>query len=328
MAPVSQRLAKPPRHAWGKDYGDLCATCCRRGGRLEDERLSCTIQGVIMSSGPRRVSVATLVAVLVAVLPCRRQRANRPTGTPGHGARRNLQRVAQPVQPGRPGERPVDAGRRAGQRIAEIIQRVRPDVLLSTSSTTTRRAATCSATTTWRCRTTAPPPIEYVRYIARQHRRCPTRGRPRQRRSARRPGDAFGFGVFPGQFGMLVLSQLPHRDDERAHVPGLPVAGHARRVLPDDPRDRRPGLLRRGRTRRRSGCRRRATGTCRSRSAAGPCTCWPPPDAAGVRRPRGPERPPQPRRDPVLGRLRHPAGATTSTTTTGHAVASRRASRS
>ena len=40
--------------------------------------------------------------------------------------------------------------------------------------------------------------------------------------------DAFGFGAFEGQFGMAVLSKHPIADRRRAHVPALPVEGHAR----------------------------------------------------------------------------------------------------
>ena len=53
-----------------------------------------------------------------------------------------------------------------------------------------------------------------------------------------------------------------------------------------------------------SGSRRSRTGTCRSRwPAASPCTSSSPTRRPGLRRPRGPQRHPQPRRDPVLGRL-------------------------
>ena len=41
--------------------------------------------------------------------------------------------------------------------------------------------------------------------------------------------DAFGFGLFPGQYGMVVLSKHPIQADRRADVPELPVEGHAGR---------------------------------------------------------------------------------------------------
>ena len=47
--------------------------------------------------------------------------------------------------------------------------------------------------------------------------------------------DAFGFGEFPGKFGLAVFSRLPDRLPQGAHLPALQVEGHAGRLLPDNP---------------------------------------------------------------------------------------------
>ena len=83
-----------------------------------------------------------------------------------------------------------------------------------------------------------------------EHRR-PERLRPEQQRR-RSPGapvgdDAFGFGVFAGQFGMAVLSKYPIDDRRGAHLPALPLEGHAGRAAarrPEHGRARRLVLTR------------------------------------------------------------------------------------
>ena len=109
---------------------------------------------------------------------------------------------------------------------------------------------------------------------------------------------------------MAVLSKYPIDDRRGAHVPALPLEGHARRAAAGRPGHRGAGrlVLARG-ARRRSACRASRTGTCRS--SVGGTTVHVlavAPDAADVRRRRGPQRPAQPRRDPVLGRLRRRPG--------------------
>ena len=48
-------------------------------------------------------------------------------------------------------------------------------------------------------------------------------------------GDALGFGEFPGQYGMVLLSRFPIDTRAVAHLPEVPVARHAGALLPDDP---------------------------------------------------------------------------------------------
>ena len=68
--------------------------------------------------------------------------------------------------------------------------------------------------------------------------------------------DAFGFGLFPGQYGMVVLSKYPIQTDGGPHLPALPLEGHAGQRPPD-----RAGTRRRSRT--SSASRASRTGTCR-----------------------------------------------------------------
>ena len=117
--------------------------------------------------------------------------------------------------------------------------------------------------------------------------------------------DAFGYGDFPGQHGMVLLSRFPIVDQPGAHVPAPAVGLGA-----GCPLARRPGDARAGRlvlARRAGGAaalvdvalgrpdRRRRPHRPRPGLA---------PDAADGRRAGGPQRDAQRRRDRVLGRLR------------------------
>ena len=127
--------------------------------------------------------------------------------------------------------------------------------------------------------------------------------------------DAFGFGAFPGQFGMVVFSKYPILVDQVRtfqlfkwkDMPGKPdsdpvlLAGRGR-----DPSSLLQEPLGRADPDRREG---RALPRLAS-------------DATRVRRARGQERPPEPRRDPLLGRLHltRPVAATSTTTRESAAV--------
>ena len=145
-----------------------------------------------------------------------------------------------------------------------------------------------------------------------QHRH-PERLRPQQQRRGGAPGtqaggdDSFGFGLLPGPVRHGRLLQVPHRDRRGPHLPALPLEGHAGRAAA-----RRPGDPRAGRLVLPRGARRLpplvevALGRPdqAARTQAGPLPRLAP-DAAHLRRRRGPQRASQPRRDPLLGRLRH-----------------------
>ena len=53
--------------------------------------------------------------------------------------------------------------------------------------------------------------------------------------------DAYGFGDFPGQYGMVVLSRYPIDHGPGPHLPDISLEGHAWALLPDDPATTEPG---------------------------------------------------------------------------------------
>ena len=195
------------------------------------------------------------------------------------------------------------------ETVAEIIQRVRPDVLLINEFDFDPggRLRRCSRTTTCRCPTTAPTPINYpYRYVAPSNTGIPSGFDLNNNGVVGGPDDAFGFGLFPGQFGMAVYSMYPIDLERGPHVPDVPLEGHAGRAAA-----RRPGtagaggLVLAGRARRLPALLEEPLGPADPDRREDRALPRQPPDAAGLRRPRGPQRHPQPRRDPVLGRLHH-----------------------
>ena len=194
--------------------------------------------------------------------------------------------------------------------IAEIIQRVRPDVLLINEfDYDAGNVALDGFQTNYLsvAHGTAAPIVYPYRYTAPSNTGIPSGLRPRQQRRRRRlvPNDAYGFGFFPGQFGMAVYSMYPIDFADDPDVPELPVEGHAGSAAARRSADPAPPTGTHPPSSTSSGCRRRATGTCRSRSASETVhflVSHPtPPVFDGA---RGPQRHPQPRRDPLLGRLR------------------------
>ena len=150
-----------------------------------------------------------------------------------------------------------------------------------------------------------------------QHRH-PQRLRPQQQRHDRRRRRRVRLRRLPGPVRDGGLLEVPHRLPPHPDLPALPLEGHARRDAA-----RRPGHARAGRLVLPRGAGRLPA---LQQVPLGPADRSGPqdralpglaPDAAGVRRPRGPQRHPQLRRDPVLGRLRarRQARRRTSTTT-------------
>ncbi len=161
--------------------------------------------------------------------------------------------------------------------VAEIIQRTRPDVLLINEFD---YDAGGQGAGYFQDNYLSVPhgdaaAIEYpYRYTAPSNTGIPSGFDLDKDGSGGGPHDAFGFGLFPGQFGMVVYSIYPIdftkvRTFQFFLWKDMPGA-----LLPDDP------ALRNGPagTRRRSwvfsGCLPRAIGTCLSRSAATPSTSW------------------------------------------------------
>ena len=123
--------------------------------------------------------------------------------------------------------------------VAEIIQRVRPDVLLINEFD-------FDAARRWRRlfqdnylsvpHNGAPPPIDYP--YASSRRRTPG-SRPASTSTttgaSAGPDDAFGFGFFPGQFGMAVYSHVSDRHDGVRTFQTSSGRTCRARCLPDDP---------------------------------------------------------------------------------------------
>ncbi|CAA9475204.1 MAG: Succinyl-CoA synthetase, alpha subunit, partial [uncultured Solirubrobacteraceae bacterium] len=127
----------------------------------------------------------------------------------------------------------------------------------------------------------------------------PDRPGPQQQRRGGRRRRRVRLRPLPGPVRDGGLLALPHRRGGHPHVPALPLEGHAGQPAAH-------GLLRRGRAGGPAPELQVALGhpdraRRPHRPPAGLAS-----DAADVRRPRGPQRAAQPRRDPVLGRLRAP----------------------
>ena len=154
---------------------------------------------------------------------------------------RHLQRLAQPQQRGQLVSDLSTPNNAQAALIAETIQRVNPDILLINEFDfyPDGEAADCSGTTTSRCRTTALRAWSTpTTFVAPSNTGMPSgfdlnnngarpgwvrRRRLRLRRSSR------ASSAWSSQ-------QVPHRVRRRAHLPALPLEGHAGRVAA-----RRPG---------------------------------------------------------------------------------------
>lgn len=98
------------------------------------------------------------------------------------------------------------------RQIAEIIQRVRPDVLLLNEFDfdAKHKAADLFQRRYLEVGQGGQPPIKYEhRFLAAVNTGVPSGHDLDNDGTTTGPGDAFGFGVFPGQYGMLVLSKFP-----------------------------------------------------------------------------------------------------------------------
>ena len=173
--------------------------------------------------------------------------------------------------PGQLVDRPFDAEvdnvfRRQARNVAEIIQRNRPDVLLINEFDYAPAArSTSSATTTSRCRQNGAAPIDYPYASSRRPTPASRPGMDFKNDGVDRgPNDAFGFGFFPGQFGMVVYSKYPihtTRSGPSSSSSGRTCPALCCRTI------RRRRLRPTGTPRpswTSSGSRRRATGTSRS----------------------------------------------------------------
>ena len=103
------------------------------------------------------------------------------------------------------------------RKVAEIIQRVRPDVLLINEFDydAGEVAADCFQKYYLEVSQNNLPPIQYrYRFLAPVNTGLPSGKDLNGDGKLNGPADAFGFGQFPGQFGMLVLSRYPIQTEE------------------------------------------------------------------------------------------------------------------
>jgi hypothetical protein len=131
------------------------------------------------------------------------------------------------------------------RNVAEIIQRVRPDVLLINEFdfVPDQRAARLFQRNYLSVAQNDARAILYpYRFVAPSNTGIASgKDFDNNGQVVTQPGsglygnDSYGFGEFPGKFGMAVYSRHPI-DYERAHVPAVPLEGHAGR-----PPSRRPG---------------------------------------------------------------------------------------
>ena len=134
-----------------------------------------------------------------------------------------------------------DVYRRQARNVAEVIQRVRPDVLLINEFDFAPPAVDLFRRNFLEVSQNGAAPIRYpYAFIAPSNTGIPSGMDFSNDGIIGGPNDAFGFGFFPGQFGMVVYSRYPiEADDVRTFqffrwkdMPGA--------LLPDDPRTPAP----------------------------------------------------------------------------------------
>jgi hypothetical protein len=108
-----------------------------------------------------------------------------------------------------------DVFRRQAKNVAEVIQRVRPDVLLINEFDFDPRAVALFHDNFLQVSQNGSAPIKYrYSFIAPSNTGIPT-GKDLDNNGTIGGGnDAFGFGAFPGQFGLVVYSKYPIATDD------------------------------------------------------------------------------------------------------------------
>jgi hypothetical protein len=134
-----------------------------------------------------------------------------------------------------------DVFRRQARNVAEVIQRVRPDVLLINEFDFAPAAVDLFRDNFLEVSQNGAAPIEYpFAFIAPSNTGIPSGKDFSNDGTVGGPNDAFGFGFFPGQFGMVVYSKYPIdlnavRTFQMFRWKDMPGA-----LLPDDPRTAAP----------------------------------------------------------------------------------------
>ena len=158
---------------------------------------------------PRFILVAA-VALAALSLPAAAGAATQPVRFATFNASLNRANAGQALADlSSPGNAQADA-------VAEIIQRVRPDVLLINEFDYEPNNALAHAFQNNYLAVphngTAPIHFPYV-FVARSNTGIPSGFDLNNNGSVGGPDDAFGFGFFPGQFGMAVFSRFPINHD-------------------------------------------------------------------------------------------------------------------
>ena len=205
--------------------------------------------------------------------------------------------------------------------VAEIVQRARPDVLLVNEFDFDAGSALAPAVPGQlpvAAHNGARPDRLPIPLLAPSNTGIPSGFDLNNNGSVAAADDAFGFGFFPGQFGMAVYSLYPI--DRAASARSRTSSGRTcpGALLPDDPHAAPADWYSTARAERLPALVQEPLGPADPDRRERRCTS----SSAIRRRPsstaRGPERQAQPRRDPLLGRLLTPGQKrATSTTTPG-----------
>jgi hypothetical protein len=190
----------------------------------------------------KRVLLATAAVLLLAVAASTASGHRKPSDVRFATFNLSLNRPAQGMLRDHLANPGVDdVWRRQARNNAEVIQRNRPDVLLINEFDFDPVAADLFRRNFLEVSQNGAPPIHYPYvFIAPSNTGIPTGKDLFNDGSVGGPNDAFGFGFFPGQFGMVVFSKHPI-DHSRARTfqlfrwKDMPGA-----LLPDDPRTPAP----------------------------------------------------------------------------------------
>ncbi|MGH3361213.1 MAG: endonuclease/exonuclease/phosphatase family protein [Nocardioides sp.] len=127
---------------------------------------------------------------------------------------------------------------RQAQKVAEIVQRTQPDVLLINEFDHVEdgRAAELFRDNYLEVSQNHAPPADYpYYYVAPSNTGVPSGHDLDNSGSVGGPNDAFGFGFFPGQFGMVAYSKYPIATDEVRTFQHFLWKDMPGALLPDDP---------------------------------------------------------------------------------------------
>ena len=188
------------------------------------------------------LALATLVALPLTLAPIAPATAGPP---PGGGTEAHEQRVARfstfnaSLNRNAPGQLVADLstpGDQQAANVAETIQRVRPDVLLINEFDYDPRAVELFRENYLAVPHNGAAPIHYpYAYVAPSNTGVPSGHDLDNDGSVGGGNDAYGFGLFPGQYGMVVYSKYPIDTDRVRTFQHFLWADMPGAMLPDDP---------------------------------------------------------------------------------------------